>query len=321
MLNAIPFEMPAKFAADLAAGELVRYGAILKSPVTGQIVGHLQETGLGQSLLANAVSAASMANPATGIANLATNAYTSYKVTQVGAQVSQLQGMVQTLQSLQVATAGLSLVGGGVSVAGFLYMRKRFDALDGQFDRLADIIRTGIDDLRKSALRAQMSKTKGLLQRAKRASEHADPVAEYRNVAAALADQAAFFEGEASNLLTAREEIPSAALWQLVQALVLCNNVRIDCWIRSNDLNYTLGITSDVASEYEGLFLTLSPLSFDVSPEKGLDIIRVLRDITDSAASKPYLIDHLRTRRIAGPEYLAALEREQENPLLILKAG
>ena len=62
-------------------------------------------------------------------------------------------------------------------------------------------------------------------------------------------------------------------------------------------------------------------MSFEGTVENGLNTVKVLRDISDSAASKPYLIDYLRTRRIAGDEYLSKLEQEKENPLLMLKAS
>lgn len=58
MLSTIPFEIPAKFAAQLATGDLVRYGGLLKDVGTGQIVAHLQETGIAQSVLSSLVSGA-----------------------------------------------------------------------------------------------------------------------------------------------------------------------------------------------------------------------------------------------------------------------
>jgi hypothetical protein len=51
MLNQILFEYPAKFLAHGLPENVVRYGAILKDADTGRIVGHMQESGLGQSLI------------------------------------------------------------------------------------------------------------------------------------------------------------------------------------------------------------------------------------------------------------------------------
>jgi len=47
----IPFDVPRQFAAGLADGSLVRFGALLKDSGTGQVVAHLQETGVVPRLL------------------------------------------------------------------------------------------------------------------------------------------------------------------------------------------------------------------------------------------------------------------------------
>ena len=315
MLSTIPFTVPTEFAARLAAGELVRYGGILKSVSTGQIVGHLQETGVAQQLLSSlATSALSPLSLASNLVNAGAGIYTAV-------QVGQIKAMMATLQSLQVATLGLSMVGVGVSVAGFLYMRKRFNALDEKLDRIVNAIHTGFEEQRKAALRTQMSRTKGLIQRAEHARALSNAQAEYREVAAALADQAAYFDGEIAVTLSAKGPIPMALFWQLAHSLMLCNNVRIDCGIRGNELAHTLHTADKVAADYRALFNPLTPVSFDASIKEGMDTVKVLRDITDSAASKPYLIDHLRTRRIAGQDYLDALDQEKHNPLLILPSS
>ena len=321
-MSTIPFEVPAKFATQLAAGELVRYGSILKNAGTGQIVGHLQETGVVQALLSSlAPSVSSPLSLASNLVNLIPNIYTAIQVGEIKAEISQVKAMMGTLQSLQVATLGLSLVGLGVSVASFFYMRKRFNAVDERLDQVLDAIEKGFEDQRKAALRKQMSRTKGLIQSAELAKKLKESQSEYRAVAAKLADQAAYFEGEISFLVTAKGPVPVDLFWQLTQSLMLCNNVRIDCGIRSNELEHTLGTAEAVASDYQSLFNPLTPARFDGSVENGLNTVRVLRDITDSAASKPYLIDYLRTRRITGEEYLGKLEQEKENPLLMLKAS
>ncbi|MFO1275236.1 MAG: hypothetical protein U1F21_04265 [Sphaerotilus natans] len=51
MLSQIPFDLPFSSFEDIANGDIVRYGAILKDAETGRIVGHLQESGIAQSLL------------------------------------------------------------------------------------------------------------------------------------------------------------------------------------------------------------------------------------------------------------------------------
>jgi len=56
MLSQILFDVPLRFVGGIAAGDVVRYGSILKDAGTGKILGHLQESGLAQSLLSQALS-------------------------------------------------------------------------------------------------------------------------------------------------------------------------------------------------------------------------------------------------------------------------
>jgi hypothetical protein len=315
MLNSIPFDYPANLLAEGLAGNVIRYGTILKDAGTGRIVGHMQESGVAQSLLSSVSSG--IPTPLSLVAdsvNVASGLYTSI-------QIGQLKAMMETLQTLQIATLGVSLVGVGVSVAGFLYMHKRFNSLDGRIEKLIDTVKAGFESQAKAAVRAHMSRTKSLVQRAQQAHALTDPRSEYAEVAAGLAEQAAYFEGEIAVMISASGRVNLELFWQLAQVLMLCNSIRIDCRMRTNELGNALKISETIANEYQTLFDPLTPASFDTSINDGLAAVRVLRDATDAAAGKPYLIDYLRTRKIDGRDYIASLEREKEQPLLILKVA
>lgn len=314
MLGQITFDLPARFLPGLATGDIVRYGAILKDSGTGRIVGHLQESGIAQSLLSQTLSSAtSPLSFASSVANTSSNIYTAI-------QVRQLKEMMETLQALQVATLGVSLVGVGVSVAGFLYMRKRFNSLDSRVEKLIDAVKLGFENQEKSGFRQQMSRTKSLVQRAELAKSMLDPAKEYKEVAAQLADQAAFFEGEIVFQISAQGPINHKTFWLLAQLWMLCNSVRVDCQIRANELLNAQHVSERIAGEYQGLFERIGPASFDIDHSEGRATINVLRDATDSACSKPFLLDYLRIRRIDGPSYIDNLEREKEHPMLVLPA-
>ncbi|MFZ2856496.1 hypothetical protein, partial [Acidovorax sp.] len=67
-----------------------------------------------------------------------------------------------------------------------------------------------------------------------------DPRPEFSKVAAGLADQAAYFEGEIAFIVKTNGPIDPDVFWQLAQMLMLCNSVRIDCRIRTNELRHAL---------------------------------------------------------------------------------
>lgn len=312
MLSNVLFEVPAHLLSDHAAGNVIRFGTILKDAVTGQIAGHMQETGLAHSLLSTVLSGA--ASPLTlglDMVNMGTGLYTSV-------QVSQLKSMVSLLQSLQMATLGVSLVGVGVSVAGFIYMKQRFDRLEGKFADLDQTVRQGFDEQRKSELRKQVSKTSALVRRARAASTRSDWRMEYLEIAAGLSEQAEYFRYELNHLAKSDGKIDADLFSHLVQMQVLCNTVRLDCQMRCEELTHALRMAEEIAGDYQSSFSELTPLSFTIPPDKGLTLIRSLRDISDGAECKPYLIDLLRTRRIGGMEYLEALGSEEKAPLQFL---
>lgn len=314
MLSQIPFELPLRFLPGLASGEVIRYGTILKDAGTGRILGHLQESGFAQSLLSqtltSSLSPLSLVSP---IVDTASSVHTAV-------QVHQLKAMVETLQSLQLATLGASLAGVGVSVAGFLYMRQRFNSLDRRIDQVVDTVKAGFEEQKRSDLRQHMSRTKALVQRAELAKSMTDPAKEYKDVAAQLADQAAFFEGEVTFQMSVKGPIRHEMFWLLSQLWILCNSVRLDAQIRANELLHAQRLSERIAGEYQNLFDRVGPASFDVGIQEGQATTKVLRDATDSASSKPFLLDHIRTRRIPGPIYIERLEGEQEAPILLLQA-
>mgnify|MGYP007099831725 FL=1 len=200
-------------------------------------------------------------------------------------------------------------------------MHKRFNSLERRMDHLGETIQAGFESLGHRDLRKQLHLTKSLLQRAQQAHALSDYRPEYSEVAAGLADQAAYFEGEIAIIVKTSGPIDLEEFWQLVQMLMICNSVRIDCRIRTNELRHALAVSEAVSSEYNNLFTHLTPLSFGPAADQGLAAVRVLRDASDAAASKPYLIDYLRTQRINGGDYIEAIDQEKTNPYLLLRTS
>lgn len=159
------------------------------------------------------------------------------------------------------------------------------------------------------------------MQQANQAHTLSSPQREYSRIAECLAGEAAHFQGELELVVKMSGKVNHELFWQLAQALMVCNSVRIDCRIRTNELRNALTVALGVAESYEGLFGRLTPLSFDSQAAQSAKTITALKDITDVAATKPYLIDYLHSQRIDGPSYLGQLELEEKRPLLMLKVA
>lgn len=248
MITQILFEIPAAFEAAVKAGSLVQIGGLLKDATSGQIVAHLQESGLGHALVSKlAFGAFSPVSLIPNAINLGTGVYTAV-------QVTQMKAMIAALQSLQIATLGVSLVGIGVSIGGFVYMHKRFNSLDDKIDKLIETVNAGFESQQKTAIRAHMHQVKGLVKRARQAPSLSRPEKEYSRIADALADQSAHFEGELEFVIRSTEKINLDFFWQLTQVLMMCNSARIECRMRTNELRNAVTVAESSASEYQRLF-------------------------------------------------------------------
>lgn len=311
MISQFLFEIPAKFAAEVNAGSLIRVGALLKNPSTGKIVAHLQETGAGQALLSKVAAGSPL--------GIAANMIEAGAAVKTSIDVGQIKKMVASLQTLQYATLGVSMVGLGVTVAGFAYMHKRFDALDVRFSELSNILQSGFNEQRQATMRARLSQVKGLAKAAGQAHTLSQPGLEYCRIAESMSEQAAHFEGELEFLIKAEGKMNLEVFWQLAQLLTLSNSVRIDCRMRSNEMKNAREIAESVAEDYQRLFDPLSVASF--KDGDAVLLTKTLREITDAAMTKPYLIEHLRTQHANGAAYLSRIESETEEPLLMLKVA
>lgn len=312
MISQVLFEIPTTYEAAVKAGSVLRVGALLKNAETGKIVAHLQESSVAHSLLSTALGASGPVGLAIESLNGVSGVYTAVEVTKIKA-------MMASLQALQYATLGVSLVGVGVTVAGFVYMHKRFNALEGRLDELMKSIQSGFARQHEEALRAHISQIKGLLKSVRQAPTLSRPELEYGRVAEAMSGQAAHLEGELRFLIETGGRMNAEMFWQLAQLLMLSNSVRIDCRIRCNELRNAREISESVAEDYQQLFDPLTIASFQVPEGDGAVVIRTLREITEAAMTKPYLIEHLRSQRIDGADYLRRLDSETENPLLLLR--
>lgn len=325
MLGPIPFEVPAMFAAQLSNGSLVRAGALLKDASSGQIVAHLQETGLAQNILGNIVG--SPFSPISALSSAAANV-----------QLVQIKAMLEGLQILQYANLGATVAGIGVSAIGFALMNKKLNGLQRTTDKLAVRIEEGFKDLHMRELRGHYSKIHGLFDQADQAFHQTNPLAKWQLLERDLADESAYFRGEVAFHL--QSETFSRVLFEaFTRSYTLCNAGRIECLVLSNELKAAYKVSKDVSDDYNRLFDPMVPFELarksdllvenkDVPHDELLkqemvsmrDLVSNIRDAQDAAMSKPYLLEMLMDRDIDGHEYMRQLREEKEQPLLLLRA-
>ncbi len=326
MIGSIPFEVPAKFAGELAAGNLIRAGTLLKDTASGQIVAHLQETGLSQKLL----------NTALGSPFSPLNAISAPSSLVANAQLAQLKSMVQGLEMLQFANLGATAAGIGVSAIGFALINSKLNKLQGHLGQLADRVGAGFRDLWERDLREHFARVQGLFRQADQAHTLSSPASEWLRISGLLADESSYFETQVRYVLT--QDVFEADLFEeLTRSLVLCNAGRLECLVLSGELKAAHRVSSDQSIDYNRLFDPLTPtelahrsianpgntdqpLSHEIKQRTaGMKVlVSNLRDVQDSAMSKPYLLETLMDRRIEGAAYMRAINEEQEEPILLL---
>lgn len=329
MIGVISFEIPAKFASELANGSLVRAGALLKDTVSGQIVAHLQETGLTQRLVSSAISSPfsplqALNTPASLVANV---------------QLVQLKAMVEGLQMLQFVNLGATVAGIGLSAIGFVLMNKKLHTLQTQIATLEDRIEVRFQELRERELRSHYSHIHGLFNQADQAHSLTKSAPEWQRIACLLADESAYFRGEVADLIQS-DIFDNELFATLTRTYALCNAGRIECLVLSRELQAAHKVSQDMARDYNDLFDPLTPvllshksvnlidnkeMPFDDLLKQELigmrNLVNNLRDVQDVAASKPYLVETLIEREIDGYEYMKQITNEKERPLLLFEAS
>jgi hypothetical protein len=224
---------------------MLRLGTIIKDASTGQILAHLQETGLVQKIIGSAGGDPFSALSA--VSSIVSNV-----------QLAAITKMIAAMQLLQFANLGATLVGIGVSAYGFKVMNTRFNQLESQITTFSDTINCHFRDLEARSLRAHQSRVKNLLDEAELARSFSNSQGEWLRVSIALAEEAGFYRGEVEHLLSL-PEFDDVAFCTLVQLYSICNTARIKCLILADELLAARDSSQSAANQNNLLFDSLSP--------------------------------------------------------------
>lgn len=326
MVEQILFEVPAKFASGMADGSIVRIGTLLKDSMSGQILSHVQETGLAQKLLSNASLL-----PFTPLSalDLASSGYASV-------QLHQLQTMVEGMQLLQYANIGLAASGLGVSVLGFMLINKKLKGLERDIAQLSAKMDRHFQELAEKHLRHKFANIYVLFERAEQASFLRSPAQEWLTIEGQLAMQSGFLRSEIGHHLT-QNNFNSDWFNKMTSALAMCNAARIQCLLQANEMAAAQHASCVIADNYSDLFDPLSATQlaarlteaekdsreddlhlFKSNQAKAAQIMLGLREMTDAAMTQPLLLEHLVSKEISGQAYLDAIHAQDQHSIILL---
>lgn len=325
----IPFDIPTEHLTRFATGDLQRFGTILKDVNTGQIVGHLQETGALQALLQNTPA---LANPVTAALNAASNVGSNYQLYRLDTKVTALQTMMGGLQTMQVASLALTGLGLGVSVVGFNMLKSRLETVSIKLDKIEAAIAKGFDKQHRNRLQDKEAELAGQLDLAEEGWHARDGGKEnWRRVTENLGTLDNFYKSEI--LETTRNGTSFEALSYLVERYRVCVSTKIECLILRNEYENATAYAKTSSNRTDQMFDDLSPIAIaqtvhaceealsdtdTIARSRAMAV--ALRELQDLHKTMPLLIQRVAQLEVPGRDYIDRLKSETKHPLLTLEA-
>ncbi|PZQ50400.1 MAG: hypothetical protein DI556_07545 [Rhodovulum sulfidophilum] len=320
-MHEVLFEVPPALAAGLANGSIQRFGAILKSAETGRIVAHMQETGLGPTLLWRMADFS--AGGPLGLVGQAVQVV----------QNEQIKAAIGVLHQLQLSNMILSGVGIGISAAGFAVVTAKIARLQ-----------KGVDDLRDAAERIEREMARGKEDRLDRDLSRLDTACRQVDEAWLLRDGERQWQDAARALHERQGDFYAMAMRErdrhgadtrlfelLVEAWLLATSTRVSAWMASNEMDAALATAREAlrdANRLTGMidYTDLLPRGFTSMPrterasrlEDARSGTRRFREREDMVESKVVLIRDLIQSGQDGRRFLEAARHEAKTPILLL---
>jgi hypothetical protein len=330
-------QVPQQVIARVSSGECRVYGSIVRSMVTGRIVGHLQETA-GLTNLAGGLLMAPVSLPLQ-VGGLAVDAV-GHTVSYV--QNEQIKAGIELLQSMQLASLAVGTIAIGVSVAGFAVLSKKLSRLEAKVDELEPMLReigSVVNAIRADQISEQFVRLRTALEQLDEGWLLADPVGQWRHVAAEAHSLANQFHRRSMDLLdTGPAALPLAE--PMVEALALAASARVTARMASGDDVAALSAARDGAESLMEIDERVRPaesafalLSADSDPgtaewnkalqstAEGLKpAVEAMRARTEAASATCLTLSELHARQISCREWLDSARAEMDEPLLFLDA-
>ena len=308
----IPFANPAKFLAGYLAGEVVRRGAILQNASNGQIVGHLQETGLLQKILEAGLSF----DPTgiTGLIGVVQNFGMSRKL-------NAMQEALGTVQYLQYATLFSSVAGIGVTAATSIMIMRRLNKLDDTLEVIEDRITDLPRKLRIPDLRSRLVDVSTSVERLDEAALRSNPSDVVLHVEREL-HQAFNHIHDSLCTIVVETKVDAGLVRALLAVLALCGASQFKALLFLDEKETAME-RSRMQCRKLGDLAFLMPRDEMASrlPEGGDLALAISRDCSEIRyrfASLPALARCLMDHGLDGREYVQTVLDEDSEPLLCL---
>lgn len=302
-----------KFAAGLANGSLQRFGAIIKDAGTGQIVGHMQATGL----LEQGLASVSTLNPL----NVVAEGISLIQNEQIKGKLETLQASMGNLQLLQGLTLASSMVGIGVTVASTAMILKRVGAVQEGLTRVEDRLEALPAQWRDLRLREGLTDMATDLERLQEAEVRGDTDQVLRKVEGR---QHLGFNRLKDGLKAMGQErqIDSNLLSQLLVGLAVSAGLQFKGLFALNELEAAANRARSHQRVMLELSLLLPPdiLAAKVPPGEGVRVSSLLDQLRLALAGQPALAQRLLDLGIDGRAYLEQAKAEEEEPFLLVPA-
>lgn len=326
--------IPEAAQAGLANGNLAVFGSVIRSTKTGQIVYHLQETGvLGQW----ASTLLMPGGPQLEAAKLAGQFAGDALLYRQGQQIKEAVDLLSQRQWANLLLSGATL---GVSVAGFAVLANRINRIEGQISsldqRLVEL-KCAIETLRDDRIAEDLSLLRSIIQQMDESWTLRQPTAQLDRVASESHILANRFFDRAKGLLA--NEGPRLSLAApMIDAFAIAQSTRVSARIASEELETAHRASEEAVGQYCAL-LESADATHDVLARLRTEEIGTLedwaehldtmlgqpREISAALRSRAEAMDGtrelvimLKENGLSGCELMHAARSEGEAPVLVL---
>jgi hypothetical protein len=332
----IPMERPLRFMMD---PNVRRFGAILKDINTGQIVGHLKETGEMGRLLTS-LSSPFGVNPVSITIDVIDRAIKTYQIAGVQNTVDEIQKTVEALQLATNVAALASVANLGISFAGFAVVNQKLSRIESKIDRLAK----DVESIRQALKKMDQNWDAMSLARLQRAAKNIDMAekASSRERKLDLVHKAvedfALLRHYYLNLLRTEGlfddvELAVEDLQELAGRYTFCCMGELHAEFATGDLGAYRNRLDTITSEYRELICfspkalyekrsdRLNVLAIDHDHKTHAESLLRLSDFSKESADRiesfSVEVDYLKKNNLTVEEYLREL-REHETAIMLL---